>query len=102
MKVSVPKLVGQLKLVAYKYGEKLMINGLIYTVDVFTKRYNSKKKYSDLSKMVLNDLNKLREITIHKTSKKYYKIGIGVVYYNNPQDLLDRLELLGSSIDRIG
>ena len=26
------------------------------------------------------------------------KIGAGVVYYNNPADLLDRLELLGGSI----
>ena len=35
-----------------------------------------------------------RDIPIHRTSYKYKKIGSGVVYYNNPADLLDRLELL--------
>ena len=38
------------------------------------------------------------KIPIHRTSKKYKKIGSGVVYYNNPEDLLSRLELLGGSI----
>ena len=59
---------------------------------------NSKKKYSDLSKMVFNELNKLSEIPIHKSSQKYSKIGSGVVYYNDVNDLLDRLELLTGSI----
>ena len=31
-------------------------------------------------------------------SKKYKKLGSGVIYYNNPEDLLSRLELLGRSI----
>ena len=47
---------------------------------------------------MFNDLNRLSEITIHRTSKKYSKLGSGVVYYNNPQDLLSRLELLGGSM----
>ena len=33
-----------------------------------------------------------------QVSKKYSKLGSGVVYYNNPQDLLSRLELLGGSM----
>ena len=44
------------------------------------------------------DLNRISDIPIHRTSNKYKKIGSGVVYYNNPADLLDRLELLGGSI----
>ena len=40
----------------------------------------------------------MSEIPIHRTSKKYKKIGSGVVYYNNSDDLLSRLELLGGSI----
>ena len=48
--------------------------------------------------MVFNELNRLNEIPIHKTSKKYKKIGSGVVYYNDVNDLLDRMELLGRSI----
>ena len=68
------------------------------TLDLLTKRFNSKKKYSDLSKMVFNELNKLSEIPIHRSSKKYSKIGSGVVYYNDTNDLIDRMELLGGSI----
>ena len=48
--------------------------------------------------MVFDDLNRISDIPIHRTSNKYKKIGSGVVYYNNPADLLDRLELLGGSI----
>ena len=48
--------------------------------------------------MVFDDLNRISDIPIHQTSNKYKKIGSGVVYYNNPADLLDRLELLGGSI----
>ena len=48
--------------------------------------------------MCFNDLNRLSGIPIHRTSKKYSKLGSGVVYYNNPQDLLSRLELLGGSM----
>ena len=48
--------------------------------------------------MVFNELNRLNEIPIHKRSKKYKKIGSGVVYYNDVNDLLNRMELLGGSI----
>ena len=48
--------------------------------------------------MVFDDLNRISDIPIHRTSNKYKKIGSGVVYYNNPADLLDRLELLGGSV----
>jgi len=68
------------------------------TIDLLTKRFNSKKKYSDLYKMIFNELNALSEIPIHRTSNKYEKLGSGVVYYDNPGDLLDRMELLGGSI----
>ena len=48
--------------------------------------------------MVFDELNRVSDIRIHPTSNEYKKIGSGVVYYNNPADLLDRLELLGGSI----
>ena len=44
------------------------------------------------------ELNRRSEIRIHKTSEKYKKLGSGIIYYNNPEDLLSRLELLGGSI----
>lgn len=68
------------------------------TLTLLTKRYNSKKNYSQLSKMVFDDLNRISEISIHRTSNKFKKIESGVLYYNNPQDPLSRLELLGGSI----
>ena len=48
--------------------------------------------------MVFDELNRISDIPIHRTSNKYKKIGARVVYYHNPADLLDRLELLGGSI----
>ena len=92
-----PKLYGQLKLIAHKDGKKVYDKQVDFdTLDLLTKRFNSKKKYSPLSKMVFDDLNRISDIPIHRTSNKNKKIGAGVVYY--PADLLDRLELLGGSI----
>ena len=97
--IDVPKLMGQLHLVAKKDGNKVLDKKVDFdTLDLLTKRFNSKKKYSDLSKMVFNQLNQLSEIPIHRSSKKYSKIGSGVVYYNDVNDLIDRMELLGGSI----
>ena len=49
--------------------------------------------------MVFNELNKLSEIPIHRSSQKYSKIhvGSGIVFYNDVNDLLDRIELLVGS-----
>ena len=97
--IDIPKLMGQLHLIAAKDGNKVLDKKVDFdTIDLLTKRYNSKKKYSDLSKMVFNQLNKLSEIPIHRSSKKYSKIGSGTVYYNDTNDLIDRMELLGGSI----
>ena len=97
--IDVPKLYDQLKLIAHKDGRKVYEKQVDFeTLDLLTKRFNSKKKYSPLSKMVFDELNRISDIPIHRTSNKYKKIGSGVVYYNNPADLLDRLELLGGSI----
>ena len=97
--IDVPKLMGQLHLIAKKDGNKVLDKKVYFdTIDLLTKRFNSKKEYSDLSKMVFNQLNKISEIPIHRSSQKYSKIGSGVVYYNDTNDLIDRMELLGGSI----
>ena len=97
--IDLPKLYGHLKVVAHKNGKKVYDKQADFdTLDLLTKRFNNKKKYSELARSVFNDLNRLSEIPIHRTSKKYSKLGSGVVYYNNPQDLLSRLELLGGSM----
>ena len=99
MIIDLPKLYGKLKVVAHKNGQKVYDKQADFdTIDLLTKRFNSKKKYSELARTVFNDLNRLSEIPIHRTSKKFSKLGAGVVYYNNIEDLLSRLELLGGSI----
>ena len=40
------------------------------TLDLLTKRFDSKKKYSPLSKMVFGELNRVSDIPIHRTSDK--------------------------------
>ena len=97
--IDLPKLFGQLRMVAHKDGKKLYDKQADFdTIDLFTKRYNSGKKCSPLSREIFNDINTLSEIPIHRTSNKFKKLGSGVIYYNNPEDLLSRLELLGGSI----
>ena len=97
--IDLPKLHGHLKVVAHKNGQKVYDKqGDFDTLDLLTKRFNGRKNYSQLARSIFNDLNILSKIPIHRTSKKYSKLGSGVVYYNNPQDLLSRLELLGGSM----
>ena len=101
--IDVPKLYGQLQLIAHKDGRKVYEKQVDFdTLDLLTKGFNSKKEYSPLSKMVFDELNRISDIPIHRTSSKYTKIGSGVVYYNNPADLLDRLKLLVARRIHIG
>ena len=101
--IDLPKLYGYLKVIAHKNGPEGLVKvyekqGDFDTLDLLTKRFNSKKKYSNLSKIIFDELNQISGIPIHQTSSKFKKIGQGVIYYNNPNDLLDRMELLGGSI----
>ena len=66
-----PKLYRQLKLIAYKNKKKVYDKQVDFdTIDLLTKRFNSKKKYSPLSKMVFDELNRISDIPVHRTSKK--------------------------------
>ena len=97
--IDLPKLYGHLKVIAHKNGQKVYDKQADFdTLNLLTKRFNSKKKYSDLSKKIFDELNQISGIPIHRTSNKFKKMGPGVIYYNNPDDLLDRMELLGGSI----
>ena len=88
LNIDIPKLFGQLQLVGSKNGKKVLDQQADFdTMDLLTKRF------SPISRMLFDQLNKLSEIPI-----EFSKIGSGVVYYNNINDLLDRLELLGGSI----
>ena len=55
--IDIPKLMGQLRLVATKDKRKVMDKKVDFdTIDLLTKRFNSKKKYSDIAKMVFDEL----------------------------------------------
>ena len=70
--IDVPKLYGQL--IAHKDGKKVYEKQVDFdTLDLLTKRFNSNKKYSPLSKMVFDELNRISDIPIHRTSNKYKK-----------------------------
>ncbi|CAH3150418.1 unnamed protein product [Pocillopora meandrina] len=76
--IDLPKLYGHLNVVAHKNGQKVYDKQADFdTLDLLTKRFNSKKKYSELARSVFNDLNRLSEIPIHRTSKKQ-KVGVSL------------------------
>ena len=51
--IDLPKLFGQLRLVASKNGKKVLDQPADFdTIDLLTKRFNSKKNYSNLSRML--------------------------------------------------
>lgn len=95
--IDLPKLRSQLLVVAKNgKGEKVYHQqGDFDTLDLLTKRFNSKKRYSDLAVKIFNDLNELSGTPINRNSKKYQQLGRGTFYYNDPKELFDRLELLG-------
>ena len=55
--VDLPKLYGHLKVVAHKNGQKVYDKQADFdALDLLTKRFNSKKKYSELARSVLMTL----------------------------------------------
>ena len=65
------------------------------------KNFSEQEKQSRLDDIneKQSTLKKYKQgLTTFKYAKSMYKIGKGMTYYNNPQQLIDRLELLGGSI----
>ena len=61
-KGTLQKLIDQLRLVALKNGQQVIDQPVDFdTIDLSTKRYNSKKQYITLSKMVFDQLNRLMQ-----------------------------------------
>ena len=75
--IDLPKLFGQLKLIAYKDGQKVMDKQVDFdTLDLLRKRFKSNKKYGYLARTVFDDLNRLNEIPIPRTGiKEVQEIG---------------------------
>ena len=99
LSVDVPKLKNEMKLNVRRGGK------IIYQadadkslVDLLTKRFNPKKSYSMNAVKIINDLNLLANLPKHPSSGKSRFIGSGVVYYNNPNELAERMKILVGSM----
>ena len=99
LSVDVPKLKNEMKLNVFRGGK------IIYQadadkslVDLLTKRFNPRKKYSLNAVKIFNDLNLLANLPRHPSSGKSKLLGSGVVYYNDPNELAERMKILVGSM----
>ena len=98
--VDYPKLMNNMLIDVYKD------NKLVYQdkadrslIDLLTKRYNPKTKYSIDVVRIFNDLNLLANMPNHKSSKKSNMIGSSLfVDASDPNKLAKRLEIIVGSI----
>ena len=67
-------------------------------INLLTKRYNPKTKYSMNAVRIFNDLNTLSNMPKHRSSGKSRMVGSSVTYYNNANELADRMKILIGSI----
>ena len=63
-------------------------------VDLLTKKFNPKKKYSSRAIQIFNDLNRLSGMPEHKSSGKSKLTVNGGSIFTSPEELLERLTLL--------
>ena len=99
LSVDVPKLKNEMKLNVFRGGK------IVYhadadksLVDLLTKRFNPKRSYSLNAVKIFNDLNLLANLPRHPSSGKSKLLGSGVVYYNDPNELAERMKILVGAI----
>ena len=99
MVIDLPKLFNEMKLNVFRGGK------LVYQSDadkslinLLTKRFNPKTKYSMNAVRIFNDLNTLANMPKHRSSGKSRMVGSSVTYYNNANELADRMKILIGSI----
>ena len=63
-------------------------------IDLLTKKYNPKSKYTEAAIQVFQDLSRLANIPKHKSSGKSKLLRGGKMYFTSPEELVDRLTLL--------
>ena len=97
--IDLPKLMNEMKIDVYRGGK------LLYSADadkslinLITKRFNPKTKYSINAVKIFNDLNTLANLPKHRSSGKTRMVGSSVTYYNDPNQLADRMKVLIGSI----
>ena len=97
--IDLPKFLNEIKLNAYR-GEKLVYQSDAdkSLINLLTKRYNPKTKYSMNAVRIFNDLNTLSNMPKHRSSGKSRMVGSSVTYYNNANELADRMKILVGSM----
>ena len=97
--IDLPKLMNEMKIDVFRGGK------LLYSADadkslinLITKRFNPKTKYSINAVKIFNDLNTLANLPKHRSSGKTRMVGSSVTYYNDPNQLADRMKVLIGSI----
>ena len=97
--IDVPKLMKKLKLDVYHGGKIIyQANADKSLIDLLTKRYNPKTKYSHNAVKIFNDLNMMSNLPTHKSSGKSRLVGSGMFYFNDPVKLVDRMQVIKGSI----
>ena len=93
--IDLPRLFNEMKLIVFRGGK------LLYSADadkslinLLTKRFNPKTKYSINAVRIFNDLNTLANMPNHRSSGKTRMVGSSITYYNDPNQLADRLKIL--------
>ena len=101
--IDVPQLVKKHRLLAKEAGVVLLDKKVDSDfIDLISNRYDTKKIYSNLSKVVFKTLTDLSGLENKKRSNKFKTIikgGCISTFYNDPKDLLSLLELIIGSID---
>ena len=98
--IDYPKLMNNMLLDVYK-DNKLVYQDKVdrSLIDLLTKRYNPKTKYSIDAVRIFNDLNLLANMAKHKSSKKSNMIGSSLVDRSDPNKLAKRLEIIVGSLN---
>ena len=98
--IDYPKLMNNMLLDVYK-DKKLVYQDKAdrSLIDLLTKRYNPKTKYSIDAVRIFNDLNLLANMAKHKSSKKSNMIGSSLVNRSDPNKLAKRLEIIVGSLN---
>lgn len=97
--IDVPELMpNKMKFNAYR-GSKLVYQADAdkSLINLLTKRYNPKTKYSMNAVRIFNDPNMLSNIPPRKSSGKSRMVGSSVMYYQDPK-LTDRMKIIIGSM----
>ena len=92
--INIPRLRDEYVVEVHKGGQILYEDkGDKSLVDLLTKRFNPKKRYTSKAIRIFNDLNMLSNMPKHKSSGKSNLIGASVIY-STSEDLMKRLTLI--------